>query len=57
MKRIRITCKKDLPDLYVDLSTVGEGYAADHLARLMEQEGIARYLVSVSSAKQPRYEC
>lgn len=21
---------KDLPDLYIDLSTVGEGYAADH---------------------------
>ena len=35
--------QKDLPDLYVDLSTVGEGYAADHLARLMEQEGISRY--------------
>ena len=34
--------QKDLPDLYVDLSTVGEGYAADHLARLMEQEGISR---------------
>lgn len=42
--------QKDLPDLYVDLSTVGEGYAADHLARLMEQEGIARYLVSVGGA-------
>lgn len=41
---------KDLPDLYVDLSTVGEGYAADHLARLMEQEGISRYLVSVGGA-------
>lgn len=22
--------QKDLPDLYIDLSTVGEGYAADH---------------------------
>lgn len=42
--------QKDLPDLFVDLSTVGEGYAADHLARLMEQEGIARYLVSVGGA-------
>ncbi|VEC80977.1 Thiamin biosynthesis lipoprotein ApbE [Raoultella ornithinolytica] len=31
--------QKDIPDLFVDLSTVGEGYAADHLARLMEQEG------------------
>ena len=42
--------QKDIPDLYVDLSTVGEGYAADHLARLMEQQGISRYLVSVGGA-------
>ncbi|OUF43436.1 FAD:protein FMN transferase ApbE [Pluralibacter gergoviae] len=42
--------QKDLPGLYVDLSTVGEGYAADHLARLMAQEGISRYLVSVGGA-------
>lgn len=42
--------QKDLPGLYVDLSTVGEGYAADHLARLMEQNGISRYLVSVGGA-------
>ena len=42
--------QKDLPDLYVDLSTIGEGYAADHLARLMEQNGISRYLVSVGGA-------
>lgn len=39
--------QKDLPELSVDLSTIGEGYAADHLARLMEQNGISRYLVSV----------
>jgi thiamine biosynthesis lipoprotein len=42
--------QKDLPDLFVDLSTVGEGYAADHLAKLMEREGISRYLVSVGGA-------
>ncbi|ALR77439.1 FAD:protein FMN transferase ApbE [[Enterobacter] lignolyticus] len=42
--------QKDIADLFVDLSTVGEGYAADHLARLMEQEGISRYLVSVGGA-------
>lgn len=42
--------QKDIPDLFVDLSTVGEGYAADHLAALMTQEGIARYLVSVGGA-------
>ncbi|KEA51573.1 MULTISPECIES: FAD:protein FMN transferase ApbE [Mangrovibacter] len=46
--------QKDIPDLYVDLSTVGEGYAADHLARLMEQEGIGRYLVSVGGAVMTR---
>lgn len=42
--------QKSIPDLYVDLSTVGEGYAADHLARLMTEEGISRYLVSVGGA-------
>ena len=42
--------QKDLPALYVDLSTVGEGFATDHLARLMEQEGINNYLVSVGGA-------
>lgn len=42
--------EKDIPDLFVDLSTVGEGYAADHLARLMAEEGISRYLVSVGGA-------
>ncbi len=46
--------QKDLPELYVDLSTVGEGYAADHLARLMEREGISRYLVSVGGAVTTR---
>lgn len=42
--------QKTIPDLYVDLSTVGEGYAADHLAQLMIEEGISRYLVSVGGA-------
>lgn len=42
--------QKDLPTLYVDLSTMGEGYATDHLARLMEQLGITNYLVSVGGA-------
>ncbi|WP_409371629.1 FAD:protein FMN transferase ApbE [Mixta theicola] len=42
--------QKDLPGLYVDLSTVGEGFATDNLARLMEKEGIHHYLVSVGGA-------
>lgn len=46
--------QKDLPDLYVDLSTVGEGYATDCLARLMNKQGITRYLVSVGGAVTTR---
>ncbi|GBU13837.1 thiamine-synthetic flavin transferase lipoprotein [Enterobacterales bacterium] len=42
--------QKDLPNMYVDLSTVGEGYATDHLARLVEGNGISNYLVSVGGA-------
>ncbi|WP_029685943.1 FAD:protein FMN transferase ApbE [Tatumella saanichensis] len=42
--------QKDLPRLYVDLSTMGEGYATDHLARLMESQGVTNYLVSVGGA-------
>ncbi|AKC32008.1 FAD:protein FMN transferase ApbE [Candidatus Pantoea carbekii] len=42
--------QKDLPSIYVDLSTMGEGYATDHLARLMEEQGITNYLVSVGGA-------
>lgn len=42
--------QKNIADLTLDLSTVGEGYAADHLAQLMEQQGISRYLVSVGGA-------
>lgn len=42
--------QKNLPNMYVDLSTVGEGYATDHLARLIEGNGISNYLVSVGGA-------
>lgn len=42
--------KKDLPALSVDLSTIGEGFATDHLAALLESEGIHNYLVSVGGA-------
>lgn len=40
----------------MSISTVEGRYAADHLARLMEQEGISRYLVSVGGALNSRYE-
>ncbi|OKB66244.1 FAD:protein FMN transferase ApbE [Serratia marcescens] len=46
--------QKDLPDMYVDLSTLGEGYGADELVRLMNHNGITNYLVSVGGAVSSR---
>lgn len=46
--------QKDLPSLYVDLSTLGEGYGADVLAQLMMRKGITNYLVSVGGAISSR---
>ncbi|MBF1995956.1 FAD:protein FMN transferase ApbE [Serratia symbiotica] len=42
--------QKDLPGMYVDLSTLGEGYGTDELVRLMTRNGITNYLVSVGGA-------
>ncbi|MGK2889174.1 MAG: FAD:protein FMN transferase ApbE [Candidatus Malihini olakiniferum] len=46
--------QKDLPSLYVDLSTLGEGYGADLLAQLMTRKGITNYLISVGGAISSR---
>jgi thiamine biosynthesis lipoprotein len=42
--------QKDLPDVYVDLSALGEGYAAQLLSRLLDSKGMTDYLVSVGNA-------
>ncbi len=42
--------QKTLPNIYVDLSTLGEGYCTDELAKLMMRNGITNYLVSVGGA-------
>lgn len=42
--------QKDLPGMYVDLSTLGEGYGTDELVRLMTRNGITNYLVLVGGA-------
>ncbi|AEW44633.1 thiamin biosynthesis lipoprotein ApbE [Serratia symbiotica str. 'Cinara cedri'] len=42
--------QKDLAEMYVDLSTLGEGYGVDELSRLMMRNGITNYLVSVGGA-------
>lgn len=45
---------KDLPEMYVDLSTLGEGYGVDQLVQLMARKGITNYLVSVGGAVSSR---
>lgn len=46
--------QKDLPEMYVDLSTLGEGYGVDQLVGLMARKGITNYLVSVGGAVSSR---
>jgi thiamine biosynthesis lipoprotein len=38
---------KDIPDLYVDLSTIAKGYGVDVVAELIEANGISNYLVEI----------
>lgn len=42
--------KKDNPNLYVDLSTVGEGIGADKLADMLDARGIKNYMIAVAGA-------
>ena len=42
--------QKDLPDLYVDLSCMGEGYGTALLSRLLDRKGIVNYLISLGNA-------
>jgi thiamine biosynthesis lipoprotein len=39
--------RKDVPDLYVDLSGWAKGYAVDQLAALLDTQGIDNYLVEI----------
>lgn len=38
---------KDIPNLYIDLSTTAKGYGVDVVAELMEANGIDNYLVEI----------
>jgi len=38
---------KDIPNLYIDLSTTAKGYGVDVVAELIEANGIANYLVEI----------
>jgi len=39
--------KKDLPDLYLDLSAIAKGYAVDQVGLLLEKQGIGQYMVEI----------
>jgi thiamine biosynthesis lipoprotein len=38
---------KDIPNLYIDLSTIAKGYGVDVVAELIESNGIDNYLVEI----------
>lgn len=46
--------RKDLPDIYVDLSTFGEGFGADKVAQFLEAHGIQNYLIDIAGASRSR---
>ena len=46
--------RKDHPDMRVDLATVGEGFAADSLAKMLDDAGIRNYMVHVAGAMRTR---
>ncbi|HIB54705.1 MAG TPA: 4-hydroxybenzoate polyprenyltransferase [Nitrospirales bacterium] len=39
--------RKDVPELYVDLSGIAKGYAVDHIAEYLDSVGIENYLVEI----------
>ncbi len=39
--------KKELPQLYLDLSAIAKGYAVDRVAQFLERQGIADYMVEI----------
>lgn len=45
---------KSIPDLYLDLSTLGEGAASDEIAALLEDKGVNNYLIEVAGAVRSR---
>lgn len=40
-------CRKDLADLYLDLSAIAKGYGVDRLAAYLDVQGLENYLVEV----------
>lgn len=42
--------KKDLENIQIDLSTLGEGFAVDHIADILNKEQISNYIITVGGS-------
>lgn len=52
----RPALRKDVPELYVDLSGIAKGYAVDQIARHLDSVGITNYLVEIGGELRARGE-
>lgn len=48
------TLRKDISGMRIDLATVGEGFAADKLAKMLDEAGVRNYLVHVAGAMRTK---
>jgi thiamine biosynthesis lipoprotein len=46
--------RKGRPDIYIDLSALGEGYGADRLAAYLDSQGLTEYMVAVAGTIRVR---
>ena len=46
--------RKDLPDLYVDLSAIAKGYGVDMLAATLDAAGVVNYLIEIGGEIRTR---
>jgi thiamine biosynthesis lipoprotein len=46
--------RKERPDLYIDLSALGEGYGADRLAAYLDVQGLTDYMIAVAGTIRVR---
>lgn len=57
LKRLHLNgtqLSKDIPNLYIDLSTTAKGYGVDVVAELIEANGITNYLVEIGGEMRLR---
>jgi thiamine biosynthesis lipoprotein len=52
LRRGPTAIRKQIPELQIDLSAVAKGYAVDALAKILEQQGIANYLLEIGGELQ-----